>query len=95
MAGRPAAARPKQSYAAIAQKLVASKPDANLDAAKSALAFFHQKRVPHKSTTEQQLALDASTSTAFLALATRTSSLACKQAMMPSILNIRPKALLM
>ncbi|KAI8575282.1 hypothetical protein K450DRAFT_262410 [Umbelopsis ramanniana AG] len=49
--------RPKQSYSAIAEKLVSNKPTANAEAAKSALAFFHQKRVPHKSSTEQRLGL--------------------------------------
>jgi hypothetical protein len=53
----PSTNRPKQSYSAIAQKLAANKPAANVEAAKSALAFFHQKRIPHQSSTEQRLGL--------------------------------------
>lgn len=47
----------KPSYADIAQKLVANKPSADINAAKSALAFFHQRRVTANSSTEQRLGL--------------------------------------
>lgn len=45
------------SYTDITQKLVLDKPNADVNAAKSALAFFHQRRVTTNSSTEQRLGL--------------------------------------
>lgn len=47
----------RKSYAEIASQITANKDQANVEAAKSALGFFHQKRVPSKSQTEQRLSL--------------------------------------
>jgi hypothetical protein len=48
---------PRPSYADIASKVTAGKDQANVDAAKSALGFLHQKRLPTNSTTEQRMQL--------------------------------------
>jgi hypothetical protein len=50
-------ARPRKSYAAIAQKLTANKDEGNIQAAQSALGFLHQRRLPSKSTAEQRMGL--------------------------------------
>jgi hypothetical protein len=48
-------APPKKSYADIAKKITGDKPEANVLAAKSALAFLHQRRPNSISRTEQRL----------------------------------------
>lgn len=47
--------QPKKSYADIAKKITGDKPEANIMAAKSALAFLHQRRPNSTSRTEQRL----------------------------------------
>ncbi|CAO3657767.1 unnamed protein product [Umbelopsis vinacea] len=46
---------PKKSYADIAKKITGDKPEANILAAKSALAFLHQRRPTNTSRTEQRM----------------------------------------